>query len=1364
MISMLPHGLACALAKRSYIQFLIYALLSIGLASFHTEAMAANSCKVSYSIASQWNNGFTANVTLTNTGDPWSSWQATWTMPNQQQITGLWNGAHSQTANAVTVKNLSWNASVNKNANVQFGFNGSHTGVNALPSNVSVNGVLCEGNAPAPKPAVVACDVSYNVTSTWDTGFTADVKIKNTGDALSNWTVTWDMPNEQRITGFWNGQYQQTNNKITVAPADWNRTIAAASQLQFGFNASHIGLNNAPGNISVNGVKCTGQVNPPPPPPPACSVKYLIQNQWDNGFTGTVEIKNTGAPWNGWQTTWTMPTEQKVTQGWNGQFSQTDDKVLVKNLDYNKIIALNGSIAFGFNASHTGLNLMPIDVAVNGTRCGGQADNLVYPPKAPSSLALKLVDNTYVDLTWTDNSKNETKFVLERRANNGSWLNLANLDNNSTTYRDSSLVIATAYDYRLKAINDAGASAYTEIVSGKRQDRTDIRAAMLVNNCATCHGTDGYSSGSSIPSIAGLNKTYLVRTMQAYRSGTRASSVMARIAKGYTDTQIERMADYLSKLPYKAATQSTIPALVARGKAVHETNCAFCHTGTGNDATLTRTLLDGQWATYLHATLEDYYLGRSSNVPTEMAHQLADLKAQQGEDILWALAQYYAADATAKAGGTSNNGGNNNSGNIIDGNTNTNVSPSAPSNFSATVVDNSKVNLNWQDNSANETGFKVERRLSNSSDADWSLLAEVASNLKTYTDSSVAMGQSYDYRVSAFNAAGTSASSSASASLQTTLIYGQSQYQRQGCASCHGADGKGGFTNLPLTKYSSSQLAELSKLIHDTMPPGNLGACSNSCATAIAQYIIDNLVPNANGANNNTNQTCADMPPAATRSLRLLTRQEYQNTVNDLLGLQLDLLHKLPEENRVDGFDNNVEQNQITSLRLEAYMTQAEQLASQAVLQSWEKILPCTQQDAACGRQFVQSFGKRAFRRPLTTTEVDQYASAFSGTTAGVTFKDAVETAVMRFLMSPNFLYRSELGELQANGTYKLSPYEVASSLSYLFWGSMPDDALFQAAAQNALDTPQQRITQASRLLAAARSRQQVGNFVGQWLLKTNPYFLPAKDSSVYPAYTDAVRMAMSQELINFFNFVAFDSTQGFRELYAADYVLANKTLADFYNISGVTDNNFVKAPVTDGSRHGVLTLGAVLARYANSNESHPFKRGRFFFERVLCHDLPEPANMGVVQAPDPDPNMTTRERFVFHSNSGTSCFSCHQYLDGPGFNFENYDGSGQFRLTENGSLIDAAGILRGLETYTPSEQQPVSNLSQLSNIVADSPTAARCLGKQYYRYATGRRETTADSCALNSYLDTYEASGYNLQTLLLSIVNTPNFTLRRAQ
>ncbi|OQW99018.1 MAG: hypothetical protein BWK73_51245, partial [Thiothrix lacustris] len=158
---------------------------------------------------------------------------------------------------------------------------------------------------------------------------------------------------------------------------------------------------------------------------------------------------------------------------------------------------------------------------------------------------------------------------------------------------------------------------------------------------------------------------------------------------------------------------------------------------------------------------------------------------------------------------------------------------------------------------------------------------------------------------------------------------------------------------------------------------------------------------------------------------------EYQNTVNDLLGLNLNLVNSLPDENQVGGFDNNIAQNQISSLRMDAYLTQAEKIAAQGVLESWNKIVPCTQQDTVCAKQFIQSFGKRTFRRPLTTAEVNTFATNFSG----VAFKDAVEKTVMSMLVSPNFLYRTELGELQADGTYKLTPYEVASSLSYLFWG-----------------------------------------------------------------------------------------------------------------------------------------------------------------------------------------------------------------------------------------------------------------------------------------------------------------------------------------
>lgn len=1325
------------------------------LTAFSLQVVAATAtCNVNYKIASQWSNGFSANVTLTNLGDAWKTWTATWTMPNGQTITGLWNGTLTQTGSAMSVKDVGWNGAVSKNASVQFGFNGTHTGTNNVPTNVTVNGVLCSGNPPPPPPPVVACEVKYSLVSEWDTGLTADVYIKNTGDTVSDWTVAWDMPDAQQITGMWNGVYKQTNSHVDVTNGGWNRVVNAGAALQFGFNGTHQGANRIPGNITLNGVKCAGQVDPPPLPLPACDVKYRIQKEWGAGFTASVDITNTGAAWNGWKTTWTMPTGQVVTQGWNALLSQTSDKVTALNLDSNKLVRQNGTVSFGFNGSLNGFNVAPIDLAVNGTRCSGQSTKLVIPPNAPSQLQANLLDNNYVDLTWQDNSSYEDNMVLERRENGGSWAVLATLPADAVSYSDKTLTVGVVYDYHVKAVNTSGSSDYTSTVSVKRQDRTDIKAATLVNNCAACHSTDGYSAGPGVPSIAGLSKNYLVKTMKAYRTGERYSSVMSRIAKGYTDTQIDRMADYLSQLTFKAATQTTVQDLVNRGKAVHESNCMFCHAGTGNDPILTGTRLDGQQMTYLYATLEDYYAGRSSNIPTEMANQMKGLKTQFGDDVMTTLAQYYAADATTKAGGNNDGGGGNNGG----GSTDPKVAPAAPTGLTATVVENSKASLAWQDNSGNETGFRVERRVAGTT--AWSLVATLGSNVQTYNDAGITMGMSYDYRVSAFNAVATVASNEVSVTLLTALKYGESQYQRQGCASCHGADGKGGFTKISLTKYTSGQLSALTKIIHDTMPPGNPGACTGGCASSIASYILDVLVPAAGGGGGDNTQTCVGSPPSGVRSLRLLTRLEYQNTINDLLGLSLNLVNSLPDENQVSGFDNNIVQNQVSGLRMDAYLAQAEKVAAQGVLNSWSKIVPCTQQDTACARQFIQTFGKRAFRRPLTTAEVDTYAANFSGTA----FKDAVEQSVMAMLVSPNFLYRSELGELQADGTYKLTPYEVASSLSYLFWGSMPDDVLFLAADQNALDTPAQRISQASRLLSASRSRTQVGNFVGQWLLKTSPYSLPAKDATVYPAYTAEVKAAMSQELINFFNYVTFDSTQSFHELYTADYVVANKTLADFYKLTGPSGTEFEKTPVTDGSRTGLLTLGAVLARYANSNESHPFKRGRFFFERILCHELPEPANFGLVQPPDPDPNMTTRQRFDFHSKAFASCYSCHQYLDGPGFGFENYDGAGQFRKTENGNVINAGAILRGLETYSPTEELTFTDLNNLSQVVSDSPIAAQCVARQYYRYTTGHLETTADQCALDSYLKNYSDNGYNLQTMLISIVNAPNFTLRRAQ
>jgi len=676
--------------------------------------------------------------------------------------------------------------------------------------------------------------------------------------------------------------------------------------------------------------------------------------------------------------------------------------------------------------------------------------------------------------------------------------------------------------------------------------------------------------------------------------------------------------------------------------------------------------------------------------------------------------------------------------------------PSAPIGLNATVLDNTLVNLVWSDKSNNEQGFHVQRRVTG--DATWTTLADTVADAQSYRDTAVVMGTSYEYRVFAFNSAGNSEVTSAPATIQTLKKYGEQQYAAQNCVTCHGSNGKGGLR--PLTKqYALADVSTLAKFITGAMPD-RTGKCQGNCALGTATYLIDIM----GSANAGAGQVCTGTVPPSTRSLRLLTRMEYQNTVNDLLGLNVSLFNSMPQENRVDGFDNNIASNLVTSLRLESFLAQSQSLAAQAVENSFNKLVSCNTQDTACARQFIQTFGKKAYRRPLTTVEQSDYLTVFSKNS----FSVAVELGVAQMLASPHFLYRSELGTKQSDGSYRLTSYEVASSLSYLFLGTMPDDALLLAADQNELATTEQQLAQATRLLDLPTSRKQVGNFVGQWLLSSNPYTLPDKDMGVYPNYAQA-KLSMSEELINFVNHVVFDSTQKFSELFTSTYAVVNKDLADYYGLSGSAGTSYTAVEVPDGTRTGIMTLGAVLSRYANSNESHPFKRGAFVYKRLLCDDLPFPANAGIVAAPKPDPNATTRERFNFHSNSGEACVSCHKFLDPAGFGFENYDGAGQFRATEKGRPVDATGTLLGLETFTDAEKNSFNNLGDLSKLVANSPNASQCVARQYYRFTTGKREETEDECAVNSFIDSYKASDYNLKSMLLGIVSSPGFTVRRS-
>jgi hypothetical protein len=499
---------------------------------------------------------------------------------------------------------------------------------------------------------------------------------------------------------------------------------------------------------------------------------------------------------------------------------------------------------------------------------------------------------------------------------------------------------------------------------------------------------------------------------------------------------------------------------------------------------------------------------------------------------------------------------------------------------------------------------------------------------------------------------------------------------------------------------------------------------------------------------------CDDERPVP-QQLRLLTRREYANTMKDLLGVDVST-DTVPVEPKVKGFDNNAAAMVITSRHMDAFLALAEDATERAITTQRSKILACDPSNAQCSSQFVRDLGLRAFRRPLTDEEVTAFAGAFTANS----FDDGMRISIAGMLVSPSFLYRSEIGEVK-NGVATLTPYETASALSYLFWGTMPDKALFDAAAADQLKTPEQIQAQARRLLASDRSRAQVTDFVAQWL-RTEEAAAGNKDATIYPDFTPVIREAIVEEQRRFVEHVVFEKNGTFEDLFLADYVFANDALAEFYGLPGA-GGQFGQVPTDpETGRGGLLGLGTVLAAHAHSNESSPVKRGVFVRGRLLCQDLPPPPPDLDATPPGLDPTLTTRERFAVHS-SDPACRSCHQYIDGVGFSFEGFDGAGQRRTTENGLPIDTSGELVGLEGLGNASSVDYDGVRELAEMVADSNSGRACLPLQYFRFARGYEERTTDACAINNLRAAFVRADLNLQELLVAITSLPTFTQRAA-
>jgi hypothetical protein len=489
--------------------------------------------------------------------------------------------------------------------------------------------------------------------------------------------------------------------------------------------------------------------------------------------------------------------------------------------------------------------------------------------------------------------------------------------------------------------------------------------------------------------------------------------------------------------------------------------------------------------------------------------------------------------------------------------------------------------------------------------------------------------------------------------------------------------------------------------------------------------------------------------------VRRLTRAEYDKSVSDLLGEELHPSKDFPLDSAFDGYTNQADALVVSPLLGESLNTAAGTLATNAV-GKLATLAPCSATgDDACARTFITDFGKRAYRRALAADEVDELFNVYLAGKDGGDFKSGIDLMLQVVFQSPNFLYKTELGDgspPRDDGTFLLAPHEIASEISFLITGRAPDADLVAAAEGGMLADAGGREAQVRRLLDTPEAREQMGNFVFQWV-GIDRIEQAEKDKAIFPEWTTDVARAMRQETQAFAEDVIFNGDGTVKTLLTAPFTFVDATLAPLYELAA--PSAFGKVSLDPTKRAGLLTQGSVLATFAQSTQDSPVRRGKFVRTRILCETLPDPPKNLMIMPPPPSTTDTTRERFKGHSTGG--CYGCHRLMDPIGFGFENFDGIGRYRTMENGFPVDATGSL----TDTKDSNGPFTGVVELAARLSESAEVRACVSKNWFQFAMARSDQPADRCTLDATFSAFNSGAQSMRDLVIDIVRADEFVLR---
>jgi len=422
---------------------------------------------------------------------------------------------------------------------------------------------------------------------------------------------------------------------------------------------------------------------------------------------------------------------------------------------------------------------------------------------------------------------------------------------------------------------------------------------------------------------------------------------------------------------------------------------------------------------------------------------------------------------------------------------------------------------------------------------------------------------------------------------------------------------------------------------------------------------------------------------------------------------------------------------------------------------SRRRIFVCQTNEEACAKKIVANLARRAYRRPVTDTDLAAPLRFFK---QGENFDSGIELALRAILVSPEFLFRVEADPpgVAPKSAYRLTDLELATRLSFFLWSSIPDDELLTAASQGRLKQPAVLEKQVRRMLADPRSGVLITNFAEQWLYLRNLNSI-TPDMRLFAGFDDNLRQSFRRETELFVESIVRED-RSVLDLLRANYTFVNGRLAKHYGIPNVYGSRFQRVTLPPGSvRGGLLRHGSILMVTSYATRTSPVIRGKWIMENILGvpPPPPPPAVPALAEKTGISQPQTMRERLAEH-RVNPACSGCHQLMDPIGFALENYDAVGRYRTTENGKPVDVSGGLPDGSKFT--------GVDGLQQALLNRPEVfAGTFTEKLMTFALGRGVELSDAPAVRKIVSETKGKDFRFSSFILGIVNSTPFQMRKS-